>query len=64
MYEKMIQEYSDLKWVSQKRFKGWLEQYCKFYEFEYREGVDAMIGRYFEILNEQEIDLTPKQAEF
>jgi hypothetical protein len=64
MYEKMIQEYSDLKWVSQKRFKGWLEQYCKFYEFEYREGVDAIIGRYFEILNDQEIDFTPKEAEF
>jgi hypothetical protein len=49
MWEKMIEEYSDLRWVTQKRFKGWLEQYCKFYGFEYSEGVDAMIGRYFQI---------------
>lgn len=56
MWEKMIQEYSDLKWVSQKRFKGWLEQYCKFYEFEYTDGVDALIGRYFEIIKESEIE--------
>jgi hypothetical protein len=49
MYEKMIEEYGDLKWCTQKRFKGWLEQYCKFYEFEYMDGVDAAIGRYFEI---------------
>lgn len=64
MWEKMIEEYSDLKWVSQKRFKGWLEQYCKFYEFEYNDGVDASIGRYFEIKKNDEIDFTPTDPGF
>lgn len=64
MWEKMIEEYSDLKWVSQKRFKGWLEQYCKFYDFEYNDGVDASIGRYFEIRKNDEIDFTPTEAGF
>jgi len=52
-YNRLLDEYPDLKrYVSQKRFKQWLEEYCRFYGFKYSEGNTAMIGRYFEIINE------------
>ncbi len=56
-HKKMQEEYPDLSWVTQKRFKGWLEHYCKFNGYEYKEGVDNLIGRYFEILNKNESNL-------
>lgn len=54
-YNRMLDEYPDLKrYVSQKRFKLWLEEYCRFYGYKYNEGNTAMIGRYFEIINESQ----------
>ena len=51
-YNELLEEYPDLKkWLSQKRFKQWLEEYCRFYNFEYREGNAPLVGRYFEIFN-------------
>jgi hypothetical protein len=51
-YNELLEEYPDLKkWLSQKRFKQWLEEYCRFYNFEYREGNAPIVGRYFEIFN-------------
>ena len=53
-YNELLEEYPDLKkWLSQKRFKQWLEEYCRFYSYEYREGNAPIVGRYFEIFNEK-----------
>jgi len=47
----IIEEYQDLKkWLTQKRFKNWLEEYCKFYDFEYKDG-NSNGQRWFEISN-------------
>jgi hypothetical protein len=52
-YESFINEYPDFKTykLSQKRFKQWLEHYCKFYGFEYSEG-NSNGQRWFEIKND------------
>lgn len=45
-FELLVSEYPDLKkFLSQKRFKIWIENYCKYYGFEYSEGNSA--GRWF-----------------
>ena len=50
-YNELLEEYPDLKkWLSQKKFKQWLEEYCRFYEFQYKEGNHPGIGRFFEII--------------
>jgi hypothetical protein len=51
-FNKICDEYPDLrKWLSQKRFKNWIEEYCRFYGFEYDDGNSANIGRWFQITN-------------
>ena len=52
-YESFINEYPDFKTykLSQKRFKQWLEHYCKFYGHTYDEG-NSNGQRWFEIKNE------------
>jgi hypothetical protein len=50
LFNQLIEEYADLKkWLSQKRFKQWLEEYCKYYGYHYSEGNTPLIGRYYEI---------------
>ena len=55
-YNELLEEYPDLKkWLSQKKFKQWLEEYCRFYGHEYKEGNHPGIGRYFEVFNEKQM---------
>jgi hypothetical protein len=50
LFNQLIEEYADLKkWLSQKRFKQWLEEYCKYYGYTYSEGNTPLIGRYYHI---------------
>lgn len=49
VFENFINEYPDYKkWLSQKKFKKWLEQYAEYKEMEYVEG-NSIHGRWFEI---------------
>ncbi len=49
-FNEFINEYPDyVKWLSQKKFKRWLESYAKFKDMEYKEGV-SQTGRWFEII--------------
>lgn len=46
-YDKFINDYADFKkWLSQKRFKQWLEYYAKFANLDYTEG-NTMGDRWF-----------------
>ena len=48
-FEEFLNEYQDFKkWLSQKKFKKWLEEYAKFVQLEYNEGV-SQGGRWFSI---------------
>jgi hypothetical protein len=50
LYEAFINDYPDYRnyKLSQKRFKQWVEAFCKFYNFEYLEG-NSNGSRWFEI---------------
>jgi hypothetical protein len=52
-YDAFINEYPDYRTykLSQKRFTQWLEQYCKFYKYEYLSG-NSNGQRWFEIKND------------
>lgn len=52
-FDSFINEYPDFKTykLSQKKFTQWIEQYCKFYNYEYISG-NSNGQRWFEILNE------------
>ena len=53
VFSRFLEEYSDFKkLLSQKRFKQWLEEYCKFYGYKYKEGNTPPIGRWFTVENE------------
>jgi len=53
-FEEFLNEYQDFKkWLSQKKFKKWLEEYAKFVQLEYNEGV-SQGGRWFSIDNKKE----------
>jgi hypothetical protein len=55
-YNEFLEEYADFKkWLSQKRFKQWLEEYCKFYGYKYQEGNTPPIGRWFTVENESQM---------
>lgn len=48
-YNIFIEEYQDYKkFLSQKRFKQWLEHYCNFYDYKYHEG-NTNGERWFEV---------------
>jgi len=48
VYNQFIEEYQDYKkWLTQKRFKKWLESYAKYYNYTYSEGVS--VHRWFMI---------------
>lgn len=54
-YDKFIEDYPDLrKWLSQRKFKSWVEAYCKFYELDYKE-LNTQGTRYFVIGEEKEM---------
>lgn len=58
-FNNFIEEYQDFKkFLSQKRFKQWLETYAKFYDYKYLEGNTAG-ERWFEI----EADIKNKKEE-
>jgi hypothetical protein len=55
-YNEFLEEYQDFKkWLSQKKFKQWLENYCTFYGYNYVEGNSTPIGRWFTIENESQM---------
>jgi hypothetical protein len=55
-YNEFLEEYQDFKkWLSQKKFKQWLENYCTFYDYKYAEGNSTPIGRWFTIENESQM---------
>ena len=53
-FDSFINEYPDFRTykLSQKRFTQWIEQYCKFYKFEYLSG-NSNGQRWFEIVNKE-----------
>ena len=52
-FNNFIEEYQDFKkWLSQKKFKQWLEEYAKFYGYKYLEG-NSNGQRWFEIENDK-----------
>jgi hypothetical protein len=56
VFEEFVNEFQDYKkWLSQKKFKKWLEHYAKFAECEYNEGV-SQNGRWFSIDNKKQIE--------
>lgn len=54
-YDSFVNEYPDYRTykLSQKRFTLWIEQYCKFYKYEYLAG-NSNGQRWFEIINKAE----------
>ncbi len=70
-FDTFIEEYPD--WgakgyrLTQKRFKMWLESYCKFYGYEYLDGVRSVLNggtdRYFEV-KDMNYDDAPKYVPF
>lgn len=53
-YNEFLEEYPDFKkWLSQKKFKQWIEVYCSFYHYQYNEGNSSPIGRWFEVVDEK-----------
>lgn len=53
-YNEFLEEYPDFKkWLSQKKFKQWIEVYCTFYNYQYNEGNSSPIGRWFEVIDEK-----------
>lgn len=55
-YNEFLEEYPDFKkWLSQKKFKQWLEAYCLFYGYEYKEGNTPPLGRWFQIVDEKQM---------
>lgn len=63
-YDKLLEDYADLKrWLSQKRFKSMLEEYAKFYEYEYFEG-NSNGQRWFMIGKSEVIDAEEQDNPF
>jgi hypothetical protein len=63
VFEDFINEYQDFKkWLSQKKFKKWLELYASFINAEYTEGV-SQDGRWFEIRTDIDLPFDNKQKD-
>jgi hypothetical protein len=63
VFEDFINEYQDFKkWLSQKKFKKWLELYASFINAEYTEGV-SQDGRWFEIRTDIDLPFDNKEKD-
>jgi hypothetical protein len=53
-YELFLEDYNDYKkWLSQKKFKQWIELYAEQFGYDYYESANADLGRFFMLTKKQ-----------